>query len=277
MKIKRLILLAAIGIPVCALNSKAADHGHLNVGAVGASQNDALDFDNGDLFTTDSAFVLTLIYTNSSTYAGYFQGNITLTVLAATAAHAGPVPGAPALGSYIFAQIVSLEGPPGGSFGFWETGATTPTISLASGTLGTNSYRLSENDGSPGTDPYGHIHGRRFTATTPGLYTVGFRALDLSTNGVSGGPIHTPSPLLKIYFQAGVTITSLQKTNNTAILTFGARLDRTYTLQATTSPTNPNTWTDAGDPIVGNDALAPVSDTNATTAFRFYRIRDITP
>src|SRR5262249_1238865 len=144
MKREITILYAALGI---AASSLAADHGHLNVGAVGTAQNDPLDFDNGDLFTTDSGYVFTLIYTNGGTYAGYFQGNITLTVLAATPAHAGPVPGAPALGSWIFAQIVSVDGPPGGAFAFWESGATTPTISLASGNTGTNLYRLSESDG----------------------------------------------------------------------------------------------------------------------------------
>jgi hypothetical protein len=271
------LLVAAIGIAVLPSLSLAADHGHLNVGSVGTAQNDPLDFDNGDIFATDSGYLFTLVYTNGFTYAGYYQGNITLTVLAGTSAHSGPVPGAPALGSYIFAQIVSVEGPTGGTFSFWDSGATNPTISIATGTTNTNLYLLTESDGSPGTDPYGHFHGRRFTATLPGLYTVTFRALDLSTNGVGGGSIHTPSSLLKIYFQAGVTITSMQKTNDVANLVFGARLNRTYTLQAATNISNPNGWMDIGEPVVGNDALTAVTDLNATNAARFYRIKDVTP
>jgi len=229
------------------------------------------------LFATETAYVLTLNYTNGGNYAGYFQGNVTLTVLAATAAHGGPVPGAPALGSYIFAPIVSLDGPAGGVFGFWDTGATNPTINIASGTGSTNLFLLSESDGSPGTDPYGHIHGRRFTATKPGLYTVGFRAFDLSTNGVSGGPIHTPSGVLKFYIQAGVTITSLQMTNHTATATFGARLNRTYRLQRTINASLASGWVDVGDEIIGNDALAILTDTNAVESVRFYRVKDATP
>jgi hypothetical protein len=115
-------------------------------------------------------------------------------VLAATAGYEGPVPGAPALGALIFAQIVSVEGPVGGAFAFWDTGATSPTISVPVGSANTNLHRISENDGSPGSDPYGHIHGQQLTATRPGLYTVAFRAFDLSTNGAGGGPIHLPSP-----------------------------------------------------------------------------------
>jgi hypothetical protein len=277
MKTHFTLCLAAIGLAAFCPSSPAADHGHLNVGAVGTAQGDPLTFDNGDLFTTESAFVNTLIYTNGGTYAGYFQGNITLTALAATAAHGGPVPNAPALGSFIFAQIVSVEGPTGGAFSFWDTGATTPTIQVQTGTSSTNLFRLSENDGSPNTDPYGHIHGRRFTATQPGLYAVTFRALDLSTNGPGGGPIQTPSPNLTIYFQAGITITSLETTNGLATLTFGARLNHNYTLQATTNLLSPIIWTDASGPVAGNDALTPVTDTNASSRIRFYRIKDINP
>jgi len=277
MKNKLLLILAAIGIVASTCGTFAADHGHLNVEAVGTSQNDALDFDNGALFDASTGYVFTLIYTNGGTYAGYYQGNITLTALAATAAHAGPVPGAPALGSLIFAQIVSVEGPPGGAFGFWDAGATSPTISIASGVTSTNLYRLSENDGSPGSDPYGHIHGRRFTATKPGLYAVAFRAFDLCTNGVAGWPIHSPSDILRIYFQAGVTITSLAKTNESVAVTFGARINRTYALQSTTGLGGQSGWTEASDVLLGTDYFATLVDTNATGEARFYRIKDITP
>jgi hypothetical protein len=244
---------------------------------VGTSQGDALAFDNGGLFDTSTAYVFTLIYTNGSTYAGYYQGNITLTALAATPAHAGPVPGASALGSRLFAQVMSVDGPPGGAFGFWDTGATTPTITLSSGGTGTNLYLLSENDGAPGSDPYGHIHGRRFTATKPGLYTVAFRAFDLSTNGVGGAPIHSPSEVLKIYFQAGVNITSVQKSDDAATVTFGARLNHNYVLQWSGNPSDPLSWMDGGDVVGGNDALASITDTSATNQARFYRIKDLTP
>src|SRR5215510_9334827 len=125
----------ALSDPVSLL---AADHGHLNAGAVGTKQNDKLIFDNATDFAASSGYVKTLTFTNSGTYAGYFQGNITLTALAQTPGNAGPVPNAPALGSFIQAQLVSVEGPEGGAFSFWDTDATSATITLSSGQTGTN-------------------------------------------------------------------------------------------------------------------------------------------
>src|SRR5262249_43998498 len=145
------------------------------VGATGLDQGDPLTLENAADFSTNSSYIKTLTYTNGGSYAGFYQGNITFQVTGATT---------PAPGALIYAQIVSVEGPAGGAFAFWEAGATNPTISVACGTKGTNAYQLSANDGSPGSDPYGHIHGRRFTASKPGIYTVGLKALDLCTNGV---------------------------------------------------------------------------------------------
>src|ERR1051325_4861751 len=99
-----LLLRVALSLAVAfcnAINLGAADHGHLNAGAVGIKQNDKLIFDNAAEFAASSGYIKTLTFTNGGTYAGYFQGNITLTALAQTPGHAGPVPNAPALGSFI--------------------------------------------------------------------------------------------------------------------------------------------------------------------------------
>ena len=71
-------LLASMIVSV-RLAAVAQDHGHLNVGAVGTNQNDALIFDNAAIFEVATDYVKTLTFTNGSTYAGYYQGNITLT------------------------------------------------------------------------------------------------------------------------------------------------------------------------------------------------------
>src|SRR5262249_51642414 len=151
----------------------------------------------------------------SGPYAGYYQpGGLTIAVLAETPANAGPVPNAPAFGSWIFVRVVSVQGPPGGVFGYWETNATSPTFSVPVGTTnGTNAYCVGQNDCSPGSDPYGHIHGRVFSATKPGLYTIGFQAFDNSTNGTGGGPIQSPSDVYYFRWQAGLNITSFTVTN----------------------------------------------------------------
>jgi len=273
---KLFALLAAIGIvaSVAPLTSPAQDHGHLNIGSSGTAQDDPLIFDESFIFDTNSGYVKTLNYTNGGTYAGYYQGNITLTVLAATPPHGGPVPNAPALGSWIFAQISSVQGPAGGSFAFWNTGATSPTISVPSGGASTSLWQVSESDGSPGADPYGHFHGRRFTATKRGVYVVGFRAFDLSTNGAAGGPIHTPAAELQIYFQAGVNIKSIAADSNSASVVLGAPLNTTWQMEARDS-LNLGTWTNVGDPITGNDQFVEVIDSQPPGTTRFYRARRV--
>lgn len=184
-----------------------AQHGHLNVGAVGTAQGDALNFANGAIFASSSGYVKELPLATSGARAGYYSGSITLTALAATVANGGPVTGAPALGSFIQYGIVSVTGPDGGTFSFWEEGASVPTISYSVGyaTVLPTLIELSDSSigaGTAGADPFGHLHGRNFTATVPGEYTVGFQAFDTSVNGAGGGPIHAPSSVLSIKFNA---------------------------------------------------------------------------
>jgi hypothetical protein len=286
---KKILSLAAITI-VALQTSSAQQHAHLYIGATNTAQNTPLYFQNGADFETASSYIktltlTTLLFTNQSTGGittnSLYSGNITFTVLAATLGRGGPVPDAPALGSTIYAQIVSVDGPPGGAFSFWDTGATNPTITLASGTTGTNTFRLSENDGSPDSDPYGHIHGRRFTVrtNTPGIYTVGFRAFDVSSNGTGGGPIHAPSGILKFYFQTGINIASIKKTGTLAAVTFGTLSNSvanpTYRLEYNDSLGNTN-WTEIGS-AAGSDTLRTLDDTSATNPQRFYRIKVTTP
>jgi MYXO-CTERM domain-containing protein len=118
-----------------------------------------------------------------------------------------PSPTAAALGSFLELGIVSVTGPDGGQFAFWDTGATTPTFSYASGfsvASPVSTWDLSDpaTAGDPGEDPFGHLHGRRLTATVPGNYTVGFKIVDTSVNGTGGGPIHSASETFLVNFSA---------------------------------------------------------------------------
>ena len=56
--------------------------------------------------------------------------------------------------------------------------------------------------GTAGADPFGHLHGRNFTATVPGESVVGFKLFDTSVNGAAGGAIHTSSEVLNVKFAA---------------------------------------------------------------------------
>ncbi|HTG45081.1 MAG TPA: hypothetical protein VK633_11175 [Verrucomicrobiae bacterium] len=258
------MILAAMTLAV-----RAQDHAHLNAGASGPQ----LTFDNGSDFAGD--YVKTLTFTDSGKFAQWFEGNITLTALHSTNAFGEIDPAAPRPGAFIVAEIVSVSGPAGGEFAFWDSTSTTaPTVSLPVGT--TNSsfrFDLSQSSlggGEPGGDPFGHIHGRRFTASKPGLYTVGFRAYDTSTNGLNGQPLHTPSALQSINFQAGVNLTALQLEPSHVMITLGAMSGYSWQLQANDSMSAPD-WKNVGDALLGNDALQEVEDHQAQAPYRFYR------
>ncbi len=275
---KKLSVSFAVLLAATFLNfstSNALGHGHLYIGATGTNPGDALTFDNAADFGTNSGFVFTLNHTDEGTYAGYYAGNLTFAVLAATAENGSSSPFHPALGSMIYAQLVSVEGPANGEFAFWDSGAAEPTIRLASGSTGTHLWKLSQNDGSPGTDPFGHIHGRQFTATRPGIYMVTFRAFDLSTNGIDGAPIHTPSEPVQIYFQAGVNVQSVVPESEGVRVRFGAPLGNNWQVEATDDLSSPANWIDVGDPIAGDDVFAEVLDSNPSSTNRFYRIKSV--
>lgn len=275
MKFKFVNLLAVTAFLFFGNFAHAQSHAHLNIGAIGTNQNDPLTFDNGADFAVASDYVKTLVLTNAGKYSGYYAANITLTVLGATLQYGAASPNAPALGSHIKAQIVSVDGPPGGEFGFWDASSTTaPAFSIPSGATSTNSFDVSQTDGSPGVDPFGHIHGRQFTATKPGIYTVAFKAFDVSTNGANGGPIQSESAILKIYFQAGINVASLTNTENETAVRFGTLLDQTFFLESNNDLATTN-WTVIGS-VAGDDHFQTLIDTDHSAA-RFYRIRVTAP
>ena len=266
----------ALGLALLACSQlPAADHGHLNAGAAGTNQNDRLIWANGSDFIATAGYVKTMDYTNGGTYRGYFQQNITLTALPQTPANAGPDPQAAALGSFIRARMSCLEAPVGGAFAFWDTGATSPAISLGAGATSTNQWALSQNNGSPGSDPYGHIHGRRFTATRAGLYLVTFQAIDTSTNGAGGGPIHTPSESLPVWFQAGINVVSVEPDfeEGHVHVRFGARLGYSWQLESSDTLGPSADWQPAGRPMVGDDVFIQTIHEGDPGQLRFYRVQ----
>jgi hypothetical protein len=119
-----------------------------------------------------------------------------------------PFPGHAHPGAQIWAEIVSVSGPPGAGFGFWEEDrsslANTPTISFATNTtFPAYFFPLSEGPDLEDEDPGGHIHKRSWTATQPGEYRVGIRFVDRSTNRGNGQAWHAPSQVYTLRFVAG--------------------------------------------------------------------------
>jgi hypothetical protein len=266
------VLVLFLAVPV-----QAQQHAHIYAGALGTNQNDKLYFSNGTLFITNSGYVQPLSFASNGVNAGYYQGTLTFSALAATVPNAGPAFGHAALGARLQLQVVSIAGPAGGQFGFWEgndgENGDQLTFSVPVGTTnGTATFPLSENHGSPGTDPYGHIHGRVFTVTLPGLYSVGFRILDSSTNGIGGGPIQAPSDIFPIYFQAGLSLVSITRTTNGVAVIFGTQSGKSYFLESRPASA-PAVWQTLAGPAAGNSRLQSLSDTNTANSARFYRVR----
>ena len=141
----------------------------------------------------------------------------------------------PPSGALVRIDILSVSGPAGGSFSFWEVGAASPTWSRAAGWTATPTDHPSLYASEDATG-YGHIHGRAFSTDKPGVYEVTFQAVD-TTGSYSASNAFvvrftaiTP-PQLAIACQGG----SLN-------LTFASRANLTYDLQNSTTLQS-NDWT----------------------------------
>lgn len=248
----------------------AAQHYHLNAGATAPSAGTKLVFRNGAEHDTNSNFIVKLQKNATNGFNGDFVGNISMTSLSADPL--APEPGHAAPGAFLQVEVVSVEGPEDGAFSFWDRNIVEgeAIFSVPVGTTyGTNRFALSEGDGSPSSDPFGHIHGRNFSATKAGLYTVGLRLFDTSGNGAGGGPIHEPSDLYYIYFQAGITL-DLHVADGKVQVRYPAITGTEWTLQRTVHLEPEGTeWEIADAPTVGDDHLHSYdADATAESYFR---------
>ncbi len=281
---------AVVAVLLCFLRVDVAraqilQHFHVTAGAFSATAGSRLLFTDADQFLAESGYVAYMPKITNSLLPtiGYYQGGPTFT----SAANDGSAESPAAAGARIGLKIVAVDGPPGGRWSFWETSGdeeygTAITFSYASGTTnGTNVIILSENNGQPGADPYGHIHGRAFTADVPGLYTVWTQLVDLSRNGPVGGPLHAPSQLYRFYFQAGTTISRVAQTNGSTVVTFGTQLSNaarrySYFLEAQSALDADSPWTTVAGPVTGNNRLQTLSEP-ITEPLRLYRLRVTSP
>jgi hypothetical protein len=264
---RSLSLTVAIAI-TCTFALKA-QHLHFVAGVDVPVQGAKLLAVNSNDFVLSSGYVRTMTLATTGVRAGLWAVSHPFVVAAATPP---AEEGAPAFGSWIHMSMVSATGPAGGELAFWEVNATTPTIRLRVGETSTELWLISENDGSPGSDPYGHIHGRNFTATLPGLYIIAFRFVDRSTNGIGGGPIHAPSDLIYVAFQAGITVSQPKKESDAFSVLVGTQIGRSHTLEYTSDLGSAAVWM-SGPSVSGNDHFQPLTDSNPTDERRFYRIR----
>jgi hypothetical protein len=129
-------------------------------------------------------------------------------------------------GSSPSVQLLSVAGPAGALFGFWEAGALTPIWSRPSGWTATHTDRPAFHTDDQGG--YGHIHGRVFTATHPGTYTIAFRVAD------EEGLFQPSEPKTVTFNVLATPQLSLRIEAGSAILSFASRAGLTYDLQVST-------------------------------------------
>lgn len=245
------ILLAA-----ALATSPAAAHDHIEVGAGDGNPN--------LLALAGPAYQLALYVPPGEPFSGYapaypgggFASELTFSTETAELEFA--------YGSLARAEVTAVTGPAGGSFSFWETGATSPAWSRPAGWSAADGDRPSFAVYQDQTG-YGHIHGRIFTFTRAGTYTVSFRAVDDA--GLRGAsPVHVvtfvaqPPPPLSLHIQ-----------NGNIVLGFQSRLNLSYDLQACENLTSANWqtiafwWDGAATP---RQLQHPVG----TATQRFYRV-----
>jgi len=273
--------------------------GHWFAGAFSTNQGAQLmEYTNAGSFVASSGYIYWLNYTNGGTYSNLYNGSSpTFTALGNGSTSADSASGSPYAagnGAFLWENLVSLTGPSGGHFYFFDidpyssthTPTNAPTYVIGVGDTPTDFlFALSDPSngaGVPGGDPYGHMHGRRYGVDKPGTYTLGWKVVDLSTNGTGGGPIQTASQVYYATFQAGNLIGGLSLSPTGASVTFptlasipnlaGLSTNAIYSLQTSTNPINPGGWTPVAT-NTGNSYFQTLTDTNPSGDARFYRLK----
>lgn len=158
-------------------------------------------------------------------------------------------------------EIISVQGPAGGSFAFWEVGAISPTWWCAAGWSGAVAVFPVILDGDT------HAHGRAFTMDRPGTYTVTFRAVDMANK-------FTASANKTITFVAQQPPRlSISMVGGNVSLAFASRPNLTYDLQVCTELES-GIWTGV-EPHTFIDGYGDVKNMTDPVAGRpraFYRL-----
>jgi len=163
-------------------------------------------------------------------------------------------------------QLLSVSGPAGAAFAFWEVGATAPTWTRSTGwtASGADYPALITYEDETGV---GHIHGRLFTATHPGTYTVAFRAVD----GTAASPRVASEPYVITIEVLATPPLSIRAEAGLARLSFTSRTDFTYDLQSSPNLVNWNN-VPAHQFIAGTGEVIECSDALTNRSQVFYRL-----
>lgn len=243
-------------------------------GAVAQTNSAPLCFINSDQFVTNAQAVVNCRYANAGPCALQYECALPLMAVPATFSYGGPATNAAALGSRLEVELVSLNGPPQASLSVWESGQAQPCLDLPTGEVaGTNRIVVSQTQEAPTADSYGCVPGRHLAVSRPGLYCLGLRVVDTSTNGPAGGPIHTPSPLYQVYLQAGLTIASLSRQTASATALFGGEPGKAFYLERSPTLRPAASWQTVAGPLAGTNRLQTLTDPTVAGTASFFRLR----
>lgn len=165
--------------------------------------------------------------------------------------------------AFVSVQVLSVAGPSGATFSFWEAGAASPSWTRPTGWTSAPgdqpSFPVSED-----TTGYGHVHGRAFSFSSEGEYVVSLRAVDGLGNFAASLPfvvrftVLSP-PRLGIGAQGG-----------RIRLSFTGRANLVYDIQSSTTLA-PGSWTTV-DTLDGNGAALEWTEPLNNRPRIFYRI-----
>jgi len=165
--------------------------------------------------------------------------------------------------AFVRIKLLSVTGPSGGTFSFWEAGSTAATWTRATGWTTTTGDQpsLAASEDETG---YGHIHGRAFTAGKPGVYDATFQAVDSLGNYTASLPFvirftALAPPALALGFQ-GAHVR----------LAFTGRAGLTYDVQSSTT-LQPGSWTTV-DTLDGTGSALEYTEPLNGRPRVFYRI-----
>ena len=284
--VKSYSLLAAVLLGLSA-GTMHAQLLSVSCGAVSTNTGAKLKFVNGDGFAASSGFVVPLTYqritrVDLTTNIVYCATNLQFMALST---RTNPTTAA-AIGSYLACKIVSVTGPPGGFFSFWDQGAGWATYDFPVNDIyadGKNEFILSNIETGAGHsdgDPFGNIRGRRFVVNKPGDYLVTFKLYDTSKNHPTqpNTPIHTPSDTLTMKFSTkfDINITGLSTTNGVSTLVFKQGFLTNIVVEASTNLLG--NWTPVAGPFTNTPNLTTNRFTNdPSMPAIYYRLHGITP
>jgi hypothetical protein len=282
-----------LGAALLALNAGTlrAQISFVTCGAVSTNVGGQLLFVNGTNYSVSSGYAHPLTFqrfTNHFTGAAgsyrYCSTNFIFQALSAKTNSA-----AAAFGTYIGCKVLSVTGPAGGVFSFWESSAGWPTYQFPVGGTYDPAQSMIEvgnieaGAGSAGGDTFGSILGRRFSVDKAGEYQVTFQLYDLSKNHPTdtNSPIQSPSAPLTVNFATGVDLqtTRFANTNGVVTLTFKQGGLTNLLVESATDLAGP--WTTVGGPFtnapIGTNITAMKFTNNASVTKIFYRLHGATP